>query len=64
MNIPADLKYTDEPRMGPRREPTAPLTVGITDHAQEALGDLVFIELPAGRPHGRRPGRPARSSSR
>ena len=28
-------------------------TVGITDYAQEQLGDVVFVELPAGRPQGR-----------
>jgi hypothetical protein len=37
------------PRMGPRRS-RRHLTIGITDHAQEALGDVVFLELPeAGR---------------
>lgn len=45
MNIPADLKYT-ESHEWIRTEPDGTLTVGITDHAQDALGDLVFIELP------------------
>jgi glycine cleavage system H protein len=45
-NIPADLKYT-ETHEWLRREADGSITVGITDHAQEALGDLVFIELPA-----------------
>lgn len=45
-NIPADLKYTKSHEWI-RREADGTVTVGITDHAQEALGDLVFIELPA-----------------
>jgi len=46
MNVPAELKYTDSHEWI-RAEPDGTLTIGITDHAQEALGDLVFIELPA-----------------
>src|SRR6266700_735516 len=42
----ADLKCT-ESHEWIRTESGGTLTVGITDHAQEALGDLVFIELPA-----------------
>ncbi len=45
MNIPANLKYTSAHEWV-RRESDGTLTVGITDHAQAALGDLVFIELP------------------
>ncbi len=45
MNIPADLKYTDSHEWI-RNEGDGTITIGITDHAQEALGDLVFIELP------------------
>jgi len=45
MNVPANLKYT-ESHEWIRAEADGTLTVGITDHAQEALGDLVFIELP------------------
>jgi glycine cleavage system H protein len=45
MNIPSELKYTDTHEWT-RTEPDGSLTVGITDHAQELLGDLVFIELP------------------
>ena len=44
-NIPADLKYT-ESHEWIRTESDGTLTIGITDHAQDALGDLVFIELP------------------
>jgi len=46
MNVPADLKYTASHEWV-RSEPDGTLSMGITDHAQEALGDLVFIELPA-----------------
>ena len=45
MKVPANLKYT-ESHEWIRTEADGTLTVGITDHAQEALGDLVFIELP------------------
>ena len=45
MKAPADLKYT-ESHEWVRTESDGTLTVGITDHAQESLGDLVFIELP------------------
>lgn len=45
-NIPADLSYT-ETHEWVRVEADGTVTVGITDHAQEALGDLVYIELPA-----------------
>jgi glycine cleavage system H protein len=46
MNVPQELKYTATHEWV-RSGPEGTLTVGITDHAQEALGDLVFIELPA-----------------
>jgi glycine cleavage system H protein len=46
MNVPSDLKYTASHEWI-RAEADGSLTIGITDHAQEALGDLVFIELPA-----------------
>lgn len=45
MNVPTDLKYTASHEWI-RNESDGTLTIGITDHAQEALGDLVFIELP------------------
>ncbi|KVD73848.1 glycine cleavage system protein H [Burkholderia sp. ABCPW 14] len=44
-NVPADLKYTEEHEWV-RTEADGTLTVGITDHAQETLGDIVFLELP------------------
>ncbi|HVE09803.1 MAG TPA: glycine cleavage system protein GcvH [Paraburkholderia sp.] len=43
-NLPADLKYT-ESHEWVRTEADGTLTVGITDHAQEALGDIVFFEV-------------------
>lgn len=43
-NIPADLKYTVSHEWVRVDGDTA--AIGITDHAQEALGDVVFIELP------------------
>ena len=45
MNIPADLKYTRSHEWV-RAEADGTFTIGITEHAQELLGDLVFIELP------------------
>ncbi|MCX8087032.1 MAG: glycine cleavage system protein GcvH [Rhodocyclaceae bacterium] len=45
MNIPADLKYTASHEWI-RVEADGSLSVGITDHAQAALGDIVFLELP------------------
>ncbi|EXI67561.1 MAG: glycine cleavage system protein GcvH [Accumulibacter sp.] len=45
MNIPTDLKYTRSHEWV-RIEADGAISVGITDHAQELLGDLVFIELP------------------
>ncbi|MBB5409136.1 glycine cleavage system H protein [Paraburkholderia sp. HC6.4b] len=44
MSIPAELKYT-ESHEWVRTEADGTLTIGITDHAQEALGDIVFFEV-------------------
>jgi glycine cleavage system H protein len=44
-NLPAELKYVNTHEWA-RLEEDGSVTVGITDHAQEALGDVVFIELP------------------
>ena len=41
----AEIRYTKEHEWV-RLEDDGTATVGITDHAQEALGDIVFIELP------------------
>ena len=45
MNIPAELKYT-ESHEWVRAEADGTYTVGITEYAQDALGDIVFVELP------------------
>ncbi|MCL2345335.1 MAG: glycine cleavage system protein GcvH [Desulfobulbus sp.] len=45
-NVPAHLKYTTSHEWL-LQNADGSITVGITDHAQEALGDLVFVELPA-----------------
>ena len=48
-NVPADLKYTKSHEWV-RALPDGILEIGISDHAQHALGDLVFVEVPeAGR---------------
>lgn len=43
--LPGDLMYTREHEWL-RRENDGSVTIGITDHAQSALGDLVYVELP------------------
>ena len=49
MNVPANLRYTASHEWA-RREADGTIAVGITDHAQEQLGDIVFVEAPkAGR---------------
>jgi glycine cleavage system H protein len=44
-NIPSDLKYLESHEWA-RAESDGTITIGISDHAQEALGDLVFVEVP------------------
>ena len=44
--LPGDLLYTSEHEWL-RREDDGNVTIGVTDHAQAALGDLVYVELPA-----------------
>jgi len=46
MNTPANLKYAASHEWA-KAEADGTVTIGITDHAQEALGDIVFLELPA-----------------
>lgn len=46
MSFPTDLRYTREHEWA-RLEESGVVTIGITDHAQEALGDVVYVELPA-----------------
>ncbi|WP_336797352.1 glycine cleavage system protein GcvH [Erwinia aphidicola] len=44
-NVPAELKYRDSHEWV-RQEADGTFTVGITEHAQELLGDMVFVDLP------------------
>lgn len=44
-NVPANLKYAASHEWV-LQNADGTVTIGITDHAQEALGDLVFVELP------------------
>ena len=46
MNIPGDLRYTSSHEWV-KSEADGSVSVGITDHAQAALGHLVYVELPA-----------------
>lgn len=45
MKVPEELRYTGTHEWV-RKEPDGTLSVGITDHAQDALGELVYLELP------------------
>lgn len=44
-SVPTELKYTKSHEWV-RDHGDGTITVGITDHAQEALGDIVFVEIP------------------
>jgi glycine cleavage system H protein len=46
MTVPTDLKYTPSHEWA-RLDPDGSVTVGITHHAQDRLGDLVYVENPA-----------------
>lgn len=43
-NVPAELRFAESHEWA-RLEADGSITVGISDHAQEALGDVVFVEL-------------------
>ena len=43
--VPENLKYTRDHEWV-RLEDDGAVTIGITDHAQQALGELVYVELP------------------
>ncbi|WP_417068303.1 glycine cleavage system protein GcvH [Niveibacterium terrae] len=45
MSSPSNLRYTESHEWA-RLDPDGTVTIGITDHAQSALGDVVFVELP------------------
>lgn len=44
MNVPDDLRYTSDHEWA--RSEAGGLRIGITDYAQDALGDIVFVQLP------------------
>lgn len=44
-NVPSELKYVASHEWL-RMEDDGTITIGITDHAQDALGDIVYVELP------------------
>lgn len=45
-NVPADLRYTSDHEYVKATADAGVVTVGITDYAQDQLGDVVFVELP------------------
>jgi glycine cleavage system H protein len=44
-NVPAGLRYTESHEWA-RLEADGTVSVGITDHAQRTMGDMVFVEMP------------------
>jgi glycine cleavage system H protein len=46
LDTPASLRYTDSHEWV-RTDPDGCVTIGITEHAQDQLGELVYVELPA-----------------
>ena len=47
MNIPEELRYSSEHEWARRLEEGSRVRIGITDFAQDALGDVVYVDLPA-----------------
>lgn len=47
MNVPAELLYSAEHEWARPLEDGSAVRIGITDYAQDALGDVVFVDLPA-----------------
>lgn len=47
MNIPEELRYSSEHEWARRLDDGATVRIGITDFAQDALGDVVYVDLPA-----------------
>jgi glycine cleavage system H protein len=45
LNLPDDLRYTDDHEWA--RVKGENVTIGVTDYAQEQLGDIVFVEMPS-----------------
>lgn len=46
MNVPAELRYSSEHEWARLLEDGTSVRVGITDYAQDALGDVVYVDLP------------------
>lgn len=46
MNVPDDLRYSAEHEWARRLDGGSRVRIGITDYAQDALGDVVYIDLP------------------
>ena len=46
-NVPAELSYTSEQEWVSALTAEGTVRVGITDHAQDALGDVVYVDLPS-----------------
>ena len=46
-NVPAELSYTSEHEWVSALTAEGTVRVGITDHAQDALGDVVYVDLPS-----------------
>jgi glycine cleavage system H protein len=47
MNIPEELRYSPEHEWARRVDGSSRVRVGITDFAQDALGDVVYVDLPS-----------------
>jgi glycine cleavage system H protein len=47
MNIPEELRYSTEHEWARRLDDSSRVRIGITDFAQDALGDVVYVDLPA-----------------
>jgi glycine cleavage system H protein len=47
MNVPAELLYSAEHEWARPLDDGSTVRIGITDYAQDALGDVVFVDLPA-----------------
>ena len=47
MNFPEELRYSSEHEWARRLEDGSRVRIGITDFAQDALGDVVYVDLPA-----------------
>lgn len=47
MNVPEDLRYSSEHEWARRLDDGSRVRIGITDFAQDSLGDVVYVDLPA-----------------